>query len=197
MKRLNAYGIIKVAFLIFALVAVVLIVTTANTFTNVMDAKVNIPRNVWIEGVNIPKIDNASESATISVIFNVTNPTNIDIYIYDINYKLYMNDFENPMNPERPETWDDWAVGLGGFTVSTEEAIRVPSRTHVTISANLTVTGDTIFMEHLNVTDNFGNYHPRIIATMRYTFKDIDIKEIVYGIYFYSESGISPEPSED
>ena len=197
MKRPNTYNIIKTVFLIFALISCVLVYITAETYTNVMDARVNIPRNTWIQDVMIQKIDNESENARISVVFNVTNPTSIDIYVYDINYEFYMNDLSNPMDPEKPDTWDNWAVGIGGFLLATEEAIKVPSKSSKIIYANMTVMGDTVFMKHLNVTDIHGNYHPRIIATLRYTFKEVDIMEVVSGIYFYSEPGIPPKLMED
>jgi len=197
MWRISAYRTIKILFLVFAIISSALLYITTDTYTKVMDAEVNIPKNIWIEDVIIPEIENESSNARISVIFNITNPTGIDIYVYDISYQFYMNDISDPMNFERPDTWDAWAVGLGGFTLGAEELyIKVPSKGSKSIYANMTVLGDTIRMKNLNVTDSDGKYHPLVIASLRYTFKGLDVNEVVHDIVYYSASGISPKSPE-
>lgn len=197
MKKLNAYTIIKAIFIVFALISLALLYSTAVNFTNVMDARVNIPRNVWIQDVIIPEIKNESENVKISVWFNITNPTSIDIYVYDISFEFYMDDIYEPLEPGKPDTWDDYAVGLGGFLLSIDKGIKVPSKGQMTIPANKTVVGDSTSIRNLNTTDDKGKYHPLILGSLRYTFKDIDIKEVIHGIYYYSEDGILPSPTED
>lgn len=200
MWRISAYRTIKILFLVFAIISSALLYITTDTYTKVMDAEVNIvPENgnIRIEDVFIPKIDNESNNARISVVFNVINPTGIDIYVYDISYQFYMNDKSNPMNFERPDTWDAWAVGLGGFTLGAEELyIKVPSKGSKSIHANMTVMGDTIRMENLNVTDSNGKYHPLILGSLRFTFKGLDVNEIVHNINYYSASGVLPKSTE-
>lgn len=198
MKKLSTHTIIKALFLVFALISLALLYTTAINYTNVMDARVNIPRNVWIQDVMIPEIGNENNNTRVSVLFNITNPTNIDIYIYDLSFELYMDDVDdNPMDRGKPDTWDDWAVGLGGFLIPSDQGIEIPRKGQKSILANKTVIGDTMSIRNLNTTDFNGKYHPLIIASMRYTFKDLDVKEVVHGIYFYSKLGISPSSTED
>lgn len=200
MWRISAYRTIKILFLVFAIISSALLYITTDTYTKVMDAEVNIrPENgnIRIEDVMIPKIDNESINARISVVFNITNPTGIDIYVYDISYQFYMNDISNPMNFERSDTWDAWAVGMGGFTLGAEELyIKVPSKGRKSIYANMTVLGDTIRMKNLNITDSDGKYHPLVLASLRYTFKGLDVNEVVRDIGYYSALGISPKSPE-
>jgi len=197
MKKIGTYTIIKAIFVVFGLIALALMYNTAVNFTNVMDARVNIPRNVWIQDVIIPEINNESENVDISVLFNIVNPTSIDIYIYDISFEFYMNDIEEPLLLNNPETWDNYAVGLGGFLLSLDQGIKVPSKGWKSIFANKTVVGDTTSMRNLNTTDDKGNYYPLVLGSLRYTFKDIDVKEVVHGIYFYNTEGIPPSSTED
>ncbi|MCK5548471.1 MAG: hypothetical protein KAI64_05620 [Thermoplasmata archaeon] len=194
MKKLNANVAIKVLFLVIVIAITPPMFLTLNNYTNVMDAKATIPQNIHIEDVMIPDIEDLNSDVEVSVLFNVTNPTGIDIYVYDLKYELYMNNLSSPMPLNEPPTqWDNWAVGIGGFGTGVEEDyIRVPSGGQRSIAADLTVFSDTIFLEHLNVTDIDGNYHPFIIGTLRFTFKDVDVKQVVHNIVYYSALGVSP-----
>lgn len=195
MKRIGVHGILKVLVVLFAVISLALTSITTINYSNVMDARIKIPGNVYVENVIIPEIVDESNNAMVSVVLNITNPTNIDIYVYDITYRFYMNNLSDPMDLDSSSSWDDWAVGLGGFTLQVDSGIRVPSKTSRSIYSNMTVIGGvegSMAITHLNVTDPNGNYHPLVIASLRYTFENIDVQEVVRGIFFYSEVGIPP-----
>jgi hypothetical protein len=197
MKRIDAHGTLKVLFAIFAVISITLTSITAINYSNVMDAKIKIPQNIRFEDIIIPEIVNESNDADISILFNITNPTNIDIYVYEISYLFYMNNLSDPMNLESSESWDPWAVGVGGWTLEVDRGIKVPSKGSKSIFSNMTVVGreeGTLPMTHLNVTDSEGKYHPLIIATVIFTFEHIDVQEVVGNIFFYSQEGIVPRP---
>jgi hypothetical protein len=198
MIKLSAYGTIKILFIIVALIVAPLVYITGDNYTRVMDARVNMPNNILIEEVIIPEIENESSTSRLSVVFNVTNPTGIDIYVYDITFILYMDNVSNPLSLDKPGTWDGWVVGLGGFSyIYDEDFIKVPSNSHARIFANMTVLGNTMFIENLNTTDSDGKYHPFIIASLRYTFKYIDVREVVHNIMYYRTEGITPKSLGD
>jgi hypothetical protein len=197
MKKIDAHRLLKVLFVIFTIISIILTSITSVNYSDVTDAKIRIPYNIRFEDIAIPEIVNESKNATISILFNVTNPTNIDIYVYEISYLFYMNNLSNPMDLESDESWDPWAVGSGGWTLPVDKGLRVASKSSRSIYSNLTVVGSpegTMAMTHLNVTDSQGKYHPLIIATLIFTFEYIDVQEVVRGIYFYSREGIAPRP---
>jgi hypothetical protein len=195
MRRIGVHGILKVLIVLFAVISLALTSITTINYSNVMDARIKVPGTIYVENVIIPEIVDESSNVMISVVVNISNPTNIDIYVYDITYQFYMNNLSDPLDLDSSSSWDAWAVGLGGFTLQVDSGIKVPSKTTRSIYANLTVMGGvegSMAMTNLNVTDSQGKYHPLIIASLRYTFEHIDVQEVVRGIYFYSEDGIPP-----
>jgi hypothetical protein len=195
MRRIGVHGILKVLVVLFAIISLALTSITTINYSNVMDARIKVPGTIYVESVRIPEIVDESSNVLISVVVNITNPTNIDIFVYDITYQFYMNNLSNPLDLDSSSSWDAWAVGLGGFTLPVDSGIRVPSKTTRSIYANMTVIGGvegSMAMTNLNVTDSQGNYHPLVIASLRYTFEHIDVQEVVRGIFFYSEDGIPP-----
>ncbi len=195
MRRFGVHGILKVLIVLFAIISLALTSITTINYSNVMDARIKIPGTIYVENVIIPEIVDESSNVMISVVVNITNPTNIDIFVYDITYQFYMNNLSNPLDPDGSSSLDNWAVGLGGFTLPVDSGIRVPSRTTRSIYSNMTVMGGvegSMAMTHLNVTDSQGKYHPFIIASLRYTFEHIDVQEVVRGIRFDGKEGIPP-----
>lgn len=195
MRRIGAHRILKILFASFTAISLILTSIMAINYSNVMDARIRMPRNIFIQDVQIPEITDERESVKISIIFGIMNPTNIDIFVYDITLQLYMNNLSDPLDIQSSASWDQWSVGLGGFTLPIDSGIRVPSRGSRSIYVNMTViggVGGSMAMDNLNVTDNQGKYHPLVIADLRYTFEHIEVTEVVHGIFFYSELGIEP-----
>jgi len=160
-------------------------------YMNVTEARVKLPKSIYISDVQIPKIEDESEDVTIRVFYNVTNPAKISVVITNIESSVYMDNLSDP----RPflEKKEDLMVGIAKFTLSKDQAYVVHPGESITIPVNLTLIGGTSFVSVLNTTFE-GKYYPYIEGTVRHTYEDIDVIEIIRGVMLFGV-GIDPYDS--
>ena len=170
------------AFITIAILAAVLLSISVANYNNVTETRVRLPENIYISEIRIPEIDDESVDVTMSVFFNVTNPSRIAVYITSIESYVYMNDLSDP----RPfqEKRDDLLVGVAQFTLPKEQSYLVKPGKSLTIPVNLTVSGGTRYVSILNTTSD-GKYYPIIEGSLRYTYENVDIIEVVRGVIYY------------
>ncbi len=174
--------LIGVAFVTLSLVSVVLLGISVVNYMNVTEVRVKLPKNIYISDVQIPKIEDESEDVTMRVFYNVTNPAKIAVVITNIESSVYMDNLSDP----RPflEKKEDLIVGIARFTLPKEEAYVVRPGESITIPVNLTLDGGTSFVSVLNTTFE-GRYYPYIEGTVRHTYQDIGIIEVIRGVMLF------------
>ncbi|MFQ5884613.1 MAG: hypothetical protein ACE5IO_05875, partial [Thermoplasmata archaeon] len=82
------------------------------------------------------------------------------------------------------------------FTLPKERAYVIHPAESITVPANMTVDGDTVFISRLNNTWG-GKYHPVLFTTVRYTYEHIEIAEVVRRVPYLEgwTNGIDPYDS--
>jgi hypothetical protein len=182
--------LLGVAFISIAILTAVLLGISVVNYDNVTETRVTLPDNIYISEIRIPKIDEESVDVTMNVFFNVTNPSKIAVYITSIESYVYMNDLSDP----RPfqEKRDDLLVGVAQFTLPKEQSYVVKPGKSLTIPVNLTVSGGTRYVSILNTTSD-GKYYPIIEGSIRYTYDNVDIIEVIRGVTYF---GPPVEPYE-
>lgn len=180
--------LLGVAFISIAIFVAVLLGISVVNYDNVTETRVTLPDNIYISEVRIPRIDDESVDVTVNAFFNVTNPSKIPVYITNIESFVYMDN----LSDSRPflEKRNDLLVGVAQFTLPKEQSYVVKPGKSLTIPVNLTVSGGTRYVSILNTTSD-GKYHPVIEGTLRYTYDNIDIIEVIRGVMYY---GIPVEP---
>ena len=176
------------AFISIAILTAVLLGISVVNYDNVTETRVTLPENIFISEVRIPEIDDESVDVTVNVFFNVTNPSKISVYIINIESYVYMDNLSDP----RPflEKRNELLVGVAQFTLPKEQSYLIKPGKSMIIPVNLTVSGGTRFVSVLNTTTD-GKYYPVIEGSLRYTYENIDIIEIIGGVIYF---GVPVEP---
>ena len=197
--KLTPYRILMVLFVCIALVFSSMLYVTVSNYVIVSETKVRIPESSGYEAILIPVVTDRSKDVTLSIVFNVSNPTGADIYVYNIEYTMYMDNVSNPIDWQKESKWDNWYIGYAGFTLGDASSyIRVPSKGYQSVPVNLTVKGGTVFMDHLDSRDPNGKYHPFILPSLRYTFKNINVMVVSRDMpHYYSYQGVLPTGAQD
>lgn len=181
--------LIGISFIIVSLLSFGLLYVTSVTYINYTETATVIPQNTMISDVRIPLITDESQDQTVEILFEVTNPSNLAVYITSIEAHVYMDNLSD--SRQLVEKLDDILVGTGQFTVPKSDAYVVGPGESLTIPVHLTVSGGSQFMSRLNTTSG-GKYYPYIFGTMWYTFDYIDLIEKVEGVAFLGGFGVDP-----
>jgi hypothetical protein len=181
--------LIGISFIIISFFSVGLLYVTSVNYVNYTETRATIPHGIMISEVRVPLIEDESLDYTVQVIFNITNPSNLPVYIINIEYFFYMDNKSDTRS--FVEKYQEIVVGTGLLHLEKYEAYIVRPGETVSIPANLTISGGSVFTSRLNTTTS-GLYFPYVFGTVRYTFEDIDLIEIVRGVFFSGGSGIKP-----
>lgn len=182
--------LIGTSFIVISLVSVGLLYVTSVNYINYTETKTTLPHGIVISEVRVPLIEDESLDHTVQVIFNITNPSNLAVYIFNIEYFFYMDNKSDTRS--FVEKFESIIIGTGLLHLEKYEAYIVRPGETVSIPVNLTISGGSIFMSRLNTTNHQGLYFPYVFGTVRYTFEDIDIIEIFRGVFFSGGQGIKP-----
>jgi len=179
-------SIIGIGYIIISVFCSFLLVQLAVNYVNVTQASLSIPPTIKIVGFQIPKIYDESKNVELSVLYNVSNPSHISVYVYNIEYKFYMDNASDPREWWNPLKLRSEYVGIGGFSFSKEESYVLEPGGTRTLYANMTVLGGTSSMKRLNVTASDGKYYPVVDSTVRFDFLDFERPQIVrLGLYWH------------
>ena len=181
--------LIGISFIIISLLSFGLLYVTSVNYLNYTKTASEIPKNIEISEVRIPLITDESQDQTVEVLFTVSNPSSLAIYVTSIEAYIYMDNYSDI----RPflEKMNEMLVGIGQFNLQKADSHIIRPGESVTISVNMTVSGGSRFMSILNTTTN-GKYYPYVFGTMWYTFEYIDLIEVVRGVSFLGGKGVEP-----
>jgi hypothetical protein len=180
--------LIGISFIIIALLSTGLLYVTSVNYLNYTETANVMPQNIAISDVHIPLIQDESQDQTVQVFFDIANPSDLTIYVTSIEASIYIDNLSDsrPFDAKK----DDILVGIAQFNLQKSKSYAVRPGESVTVPANLTVSGGSIFMSILNTTSG-GKYYPYIFGTVWYTFEYIDLIEIVGGVSLIG-AGIEP-----
>jgi hypothetical protein len=181
--------LIGISFIIVSLLSTGLLYITSVNYLNYTETATTIPQNIAISDVHIPLILDESQDQTVQVFFHIANPSDLTIYVTNIEASIYMDNISDTRS--FPEKMNDILVGIAQFNLQKSEAYVVRPGESITVPANLTVSGGSVFMSRLNTLSE-GKYHPFIFGTMWYTFEDVDLIEVVGGVSLIAGAGIDP-----
>lgn len=192
MNRLTQ--VIGVAFILVAVFSAVTLALTLDRYNAVADARIKLSRqegNMWISEVQIPRINGTDSPVTLTVLIEVNNPTRVDIWIYNVEFTLWMFNESNLDRINNPQVLGESYVGIGGFNRFDVPVDFIPSGGSGTVMANLTVRHpDKI--EVLNTTDSEGKYNPLVTADLRYLIEIVDDRVTVRGFSYFNPLGVDP-----
>lgn len=180
----NVIQLIGIGFIITALCSSYIISQTAINYIHITEAELNC--NVTPVEIQISDL-NASE-VVISVLFNVSNPSPISIFVYDLTYN-----FEIAVGVADAYLYHWRYIGRGterGETpYDTDKGVEVSPRSHQEIYVNLTVR-DRSLIDKLNHTFSINGIQLhvcRINGAVFYRIGDfegvvnrIDIEDVMY-----------------
>ncbi len=181
----NVVRLIGIGFIITALCSSYIISQTAVNYIHITEAKLNCS----IEPLRVQISDLNASEVVISVLFNISNPSPISIFVYDLTYNfdaavdvvdIYFYHWQYiGRGTERSETPHD-----------TDKGVEVSPRSHQEVYVNLTVS-DRALVDELNHTFNINGMQLhvcRISGAMFYrigNFEDVVNKiGIVEAMYY-------------
>jgi hypothetical protein len=192
MNRLTQ--VIGVAFILVAVFSAVTLAMTLDRYNAVSEARIKLSGqsgNMWISEVQIPRISGTDSPVTLTVLIEVNNPTRVDIWIYNVEFTLWMFNESNLDRMNNPQVLGESYVGIGGFNKFDFPVDFIPSGGNGTVMANLTVRHpDRI--EVLNTTDPEGKYNPLVTADLRYLIEIVDDRVTVRGLSYFNPLGVDP-----
>lgn len=192
MNRLNQ--VIGIAFILVAVFSAATLALTLDRYNAVADARVKLTwwtGNMWISEVRIPRINGTDSAVTVTVLVEVNNPTRVDIWIYNIEFTLWMFNESNLDRMNDPQVMGESYVGIGGFNRFDIPVDFIPSGGSGTVVANLTVRHpDKI--DILNAIDSEGKYNPLVSADVRYLIEIVDDRVTVRGLQYFNPLGVDP-----
>ncbi|MFQ5909402.1 MAG: hypothetical protein ACE5IJ_01620 [Thermoplasmata archaeon] len=147
--------------------------------------------NIWIKGIQIPPINGTDEVVRVTLLIEFSNPTSLDVWIYNIEFSLFMFNESTMGNIGNPQVMDQAYVWVGGFFTTDDPDYFVPSGGNATLKAFLAVTSPSR-ISVLNTTDASGKYHPLVIGDLRFTIVEVDMAVAVHDLYYYSVAGVDP-----
>ncbi|MFQ6106276.1 MAG: hypothetical protein ACE5QF_01615 [Thermoplasmata archaeon] len=192
---MNRYAlVIGVAFVLVTVFSATTLALTVDTYQAFTDARIKLTPsagNIYIKEVRIPLINSLDTDVRVTILVEVNNPTRLDVWVYNIEFQLWMLNESTMGNIGNPQAMEQSYVWTGGFFRYDDPDYFVPSGGNATLLSSLTVTSRPK-LEALNKTDAQGRYYPFIRADMRYNVVDLDIAVPVHGIYFFSTTGVEP-----
>lgn len=192
MNRLTQ--VIGIAFVLVAVFSAATLALTLDRYSAVADARVKLTwwtGNMWISDVQIPRINGTDSAVTVSVLVEVNNPTRVDIWIYNVEFALWMFNETNLDRMNDPLVLAESYVGIGGFNRFDVPVDFIPSGGSRTVIANLTVRHpDKI--EILNTLDSEGKYNPLVNVDVRYLIEMVDDRVTVRGLQYFNPLGVDP-----
>lgn len=180
----NVIRLIGIGFIITALCSSYIISQTAVNYIHITEAKLNCS----IEPIKIQISDLNASEVVISVLFNISNPSPISIFIYDLTYN-----FETAVDVVDIYLYHWKYIGRGTerseTPYETDKGVELFPRSHQELYVNFTVSDRTL-IDELNHTFDINGMQlhvVRISGAMFYRigdFKDvvnrIDIVEMMY-----------------
>ncbi|MFQ6128527.1 MAG: hypothetical protein ACE5QW_06460 [Thermoplasmata archaeon] len=186
--------VIGVAFILVSIFSAVTLALTVDKYQAVADARVRLSSgsgNIWIKDIWIPPINGTDSPVRVTILIEFDNPTRVDVWVYNVEFTLWVFNESNLEKIENPQVMDESYVDVGGFNRLNNPQDFVPSGGNVTLKAHTTVTSAEK-IRVLNTTDSDGKYHPLVTADLRYTIVDVDILVVVQGLYYFNEFGVEP-----
>ncbi len=148
----NVIRLIGIGFIITALCSSYIISQTAINYIHITEAELNCS----IEPLRVQISDLNASEVVISVLFNVSNPSPISIFVYDLTYN-----FEIAVGVANAYLYHWHYIGRGterGETpYDTDRGVEVSPRSHQGLYVNLTVR-DRSLIDKLNHTFNIPSY---------------------------------------
>lgn len=191
---MNKYArIIGIAFVFVTVLSASTLALTVETYQAVADAQLRLrpPDNIYVSEIRIPPIYDLDTPARVTLLIEFRNPSRLDVWVYNIEFSLYMFNETTMQNMGDPQILQEAYVWLGGFFRFEDPDYFVPSGGNATLYAYLTVTNPNN-IRVLNTTDTLGLYHPLVTVDLRYTIVDVDIPVTIRGIYYFSQQGVEP-----
>lgn len=181
--------LIGISFIIISLLSFGLLYVTSVNYLNYTETASEIPQNIEISEVRIPLITDESQDQTVEVLFTVSNPSSLTIYVTGIEAYIYMDN----LSDTRPflGKMNEILVGIGQFNLQKADSHIIRPGESMTIPVRMTVSGGSVFMSILNTTAN-GKYYPYVFGTLWFTFEYIDLIEVVRGVSFLGSRGVEP-----
>lgn len=187
---MNKYAmVIGTAFVlvtVFSAVTLVLTVDMYQAFTETKNEITPQKGNIFIKDVRVPPISGTPEEVRVTILVEVNNPTRLDIWVYNIEFTLFMFNETTEGNIGNPQAMEQSYVRVGGFFREGDPDYLVPSGENATLESSLAVTSP-LNIAVLNTTDAQGKYRPFVSADLRYEVVDLDLLVTVRGIYFYGQ----------
>ena len=197
---MNKYArIIGIAFVLVTVFSASTLVLTVDMYQAVADTKLRLTPfsgNMYISEIRIPPIYSTETPARVTLLIEFENPSRLDVWVYNIEFSLYMFNETTMRTMGDPQTLQEAYVWLGGFFRFEDPDYFIPSGGNTTLYAFLTVTNPNN-IRVLNTTDGLGLYHPLVLADLRYTIVDVDMPVTVRGISRFWGEGQGVEPYED
>jgi hypothetical protein len=181
--------IIGISFIIITLLSFGLLYVTSVNYLDYTKTATVMPQSIMISEVRIPRIDDESQDQTVEVLFEISNPSSLTIYVTNVEAYIYMDNRSDPRS--FLEKTDDILVGIGQFNLQKADAHVINPGESMTLPVFMTVSGGSVFMSILNTTSG-GKYYPYVFGSIWYTFDYIDIIEVVRGVSFLGTSGVDP-----
>lgn len=186
--------VIGIAFILVAVFSAVTLALTLDRYNAIADARVKLTwwsGNMWISDVQIPRINGTDSPVTVTVLIEVNNPTRIDIWVYNVEFTLWMFNETNLDRMNDPQVLGESYVGIGGFNRFDVPVDFIPSGESRTVVANITVRSpDKI--DILNAIDSEGKYNPLVSADVRYLIEIVDDRVTVRGLQYFNPFGVDP-----
>ncbi|MCK4455753.1 MAG: hypothetical protein KAU99_05340 [Thermoplasmata archaeon] len=191
---MNKYAaVIGIAFILVTVFSAATLALTVDMYGAFAETKNKITPwegNVRIEEVRIPPISGTDEEVRVTIILNVSNPTRLDIWVYNIEFSIHMFNKSTMIDVGNPQAQDQFYVLSGGFFTYDDPDYLVPSGGNALLESSLTVTS-SLKIAILNNTDG-GKYRPLVLADMRYEVVDVDKRVVLRGISYFDPSGVDP-----
>ena len=185
-KMKNVIQLIGIGFIITALCSSYIISQTAINYIHITEAELNCsvePSRVQISDLNASEV-------VISVLFNVSNPSPISIFVYDLTYNFEIAVGVADGNLYR---WQYIGRGMerGETPYDTDKGVEVSPRSHQELYVNLTVR-DRSLIDKLNHTFSINGMQRhvcRINGAMFYRIGDFEgvVNRIDTGKVLYCE----------
>jgi hypothetical protein len=147
--------------------------------------------NLLIEEVRIPPIHGTGEH-TVTIVLNVSNPTRLDIWVYSIEFSLFMLNKSTMAVLSQGLPPDQFFVLAGGSSDYDLPEFFIPSGGSSLLESKLTIRTQPK-LAVLNTTDpDDGLYRPFVDADMRYEVTNLNLPVTVRGILFFDPFGVEP-----
>ncbi len=193
---MNKYAtVIGIAFILVAVFSAVTLALTVDRYGAFAETKNEITvgsGNVYIKEVRVPPVYNMDEVVRVTILVEVNNPSRLDIWVYNIEFSLYMFNRTTMAYRDSYQVMEPYYVMVGGFFRYNDPAYLVPSGGNATLESSLAVTSP-YKLAILNTTDpDDGKYRPLVYADLRYEIVDLDALVPVHGLRYFDTEGVDP-----